>query len=167
MPELYKYVGPASIREAALIDPAGVTIRGREDLSGWMQSQSDWDGDILTATFVVLVDGTLRVAPRRSEHVACALGANVRAAGELRLVSDRGARVVACSNQSTGYCPEPSCWAALESALRDAEIPHPGKLTHAYVFRKCPKCGERNLVKEGWFVCALCDADLPGRWNFG
>ena len=166
MPELYAYVGPSSVRDAALVDPAGVTIGDRDELANWMRSQTDWEDDTLTATFVVLEDHTLRVAPRRSEHVACALGADVRAAGELRFVADPQPHVVAASNQSTGYCPEPTCWAALQKALVAAGIDHPGRFTSEYVFRKCPKCGERNLVKDGWFVCALCDADLPERWNF-
>lgn len=46
-------------------------------------------------TFVIDLDGTLRLAPRRSEHVAC------------------------------------------------------------------PRCGERNLVRYGDFICAICDAALP------
>jgi hypothetical protein len=24
---------------------------------------------------------------------------------------------------------------------------------------------EVNLVKDGWFVCVFCDADLPAEWN--
>ena len=30
----------------------------------------------------------------------------------------------------------------------------------------CPRCGERNVVKDGWFVCGVCGADLPAGWNF-
>ena len=30
----------------------------------------------------------------------------------------------------------------------------------------CPNCGQRNIVKEGWFVCGVCGADLPATWNF-
>jgi hypothetical protein len=41
----------------------------------------------------------------------------------------------------------------------------PPAFTHAVVFRRCPRCGERNLVKEDWFVCVFCDAELPAEWN--
>jgi hypothetical protein len=34
------------------------------------------------------------------------------------------------------------------------------------MFRRCEKCGERNVVKEGWFVCGVCRTDLPAKWNF-
>jgi transcription initiation factor TFIIIB Brf1 subunit/transcription initiation factor TFIIB len=33
-------------------------------------------------------------------------------------------------------------------------------------FRRCPACGERNIVKDDWFVCGVCGADLPTVWNF-
>jgi putative hydrolase of HD superfamily len=33
------------------------------------------------------------------------------------------------------------------------------------VFRRCPDCRERNLVKDDDFRCALCGVDLPSRWN--
>ncbi|PSM45330.1 hypothetical protein C6Y14_00035 [Streptomyces dioscori] len=39
-------------------------------------------------TFMVGVDGALRLAPRRSEHVACAGGAMVLSAGEISFVRE-------------------------------------------------------------------------------
>lgn len=33
--------------------------------------------------------------------------------------------------------------------------------------RLCLGCGERNLVKDDWFECAMCGAELPALWNFG
>jgi hypothetical protein len=73
---------------------------------------------------------------------------------------------VGASNQSTGYCPDPDCWPAVAAALDRAGIPHPGRFTVEVIFRRCPSCGERNLVKDDWFVCALCEAELPREWNF-
>ena len=32
--------------------------------------------------------------------------------------------------------------------------------------RHCEGCGERNVVRDGWFVCGVCGADLPAEWNF-
>jgi hypothetical protein len=108
-------------------------------------------------------DGELLLAPRRSEHVACAGGRDVLAAGELRF--DSAGVVVEASNQSTGYCPPESCWAHLQTALDRACIPRPAGFTFEVHFRRCPRCGEHNLVKDGWYVCTFCDEDLPVTWN--
>jgi hypothetical protein len=153
---VYRYVGPDDIRRRVANDPAGTPIRAPDDL-------------ILDEplTYVVTVDGILRVANRRSEHVACAGGGDVLAAGELtaaRIAST--VRVVDVSNQSTGYCPEPSCWPAVANALDAARIAHPNRFTVAFTFRRCDECGERNLVKDDWFECAICGAELSAVWNF-
>ena len=118
-------------------------------------------------TFVVGVDGILRVADRRSEHVACAGGGDVLSAGELTAVrSGSGYSITEVSNQSTGYCPEPESWQAVADALDRAGIAHPGHFTFEAVFRRCTHCGERNLVKDSWFYCAICEGVLPLAWNF-
>jgi hypothetical protein len=158
----YVYVGPDEIR--ARVAPSGTPIASLADLRAWVEAHADdRETGTVPATFTVQVDGTLRLAPRRSEHVACAGGEPVLAAGELFLLAKS---VAGASNQSTGYCPEPACWAALAAALDRAGIPHPGKLTIEVRFRRCPSCGERNLIKDDWFACAICDADLPAEWNF-
>jgi hypothetical protein len=46
-------------------------------------------------------------------------------------------------------------------------VPHPGRFTDEFVFRRCTQCGERNLVRDGDFFFAICDAGLPDSWNFG
>lgn len=79
---------------------------------------------------------------------------------------DHAGSVLEVTNQSTGYCPSEDCWPAVETALDAAGIPHPPAFTFAAKFRLCPTCGERNLVKEEWYVCTFCDADLPETWNF-
>ena len=153
----YRYVGPPEIREAARDQPPGQEVRGPEDLAALAGAE----GGVLT--YVVSLAGVLRVADRRSEHVACAGGAEVLAAGELELA---GGEVVGVSNQSTGYCPESSCWGALAAALDAVGVSHPGRFTRAFEFRRCEACGERNLVKDQWFVCSICEAELPSAWNF-
>jgi hypothetical protein len=118
-------------------------------------------------TFVVDLDGVLWLAPRRTEHVACAGGREVLAAGEISFRSDvDGWYVDEVSNQSTGYCPDPDSWPAVAAALERVHVRHPGGFTNPVVFRRCPECGERNIVRDGMFACALCDADLPPQWNF-
>lgn len=155
----YGYVGPDAIRAAVAMTAPGFHIRSSRDLEPFANGQP--------VTFVVTPDGALRVAERRSEHVACAGGGDVLSAGELSaVVRKEGCRVLEVSNQSTGYCPEPESWPAVARALDQAGIRHPGHFTFEAVFRRCPSCGERNLVKDRWFHCALCEASLPATWNF-
>jgi len=154
---VYRYVGPEEIRKRVAGDPPGTPVRSTADLP--------LDE---TQTYVVTTDGILRVAHRRSEHVACAGGNDVLAGGELTASRVGGVvRIVDVSNQSTGYCPEPECWPAVARALDAANVPHPGRFTVTTIFRRCDACGERNLVKDDWFECAICGADLPTAWNFG
>ncbi|MFP2931784.1 hypothetical protein ACLESO_42735 [Pyxidicoccus sp. 3LG] len=160
----YTYVGSEEIRRSSAGHPAGTPITSVTDVEAWLQANPDASSE--GATYVVDLQGRLRVAPRRSEHVACAGGGEVLAAGEIRF-HGTGARlaVVEVSNQSTGYCPDTTCWDAVVLALRRAGLRPPAGFTPAVVFRRCPGCGELNLVKEGWFVCVFCDADLPAEWN--
>jgi hypothetical protein len=165
MPRLYHYVGPEEIRAKAADVSPGVTIDSTDDLAKWLKLPSD-DG-LVPATFVVDEEGNLRLANRRTEHVACAGGGPVLSAGEMFfLVLKDGIRLEEASNQSTGYCPEPESWPAVASALDRIGVPHPGRFTQEIVFRRCAACGQRNIVKEDWFVCGVCGADLPQKWNF-
>ncbi|RZT77884.1 hypothetical protein EV382_1055 [Micromonospora violae] len=163
----YRYVGPAEIL-ARQVDPVGMVIADtRGALDTWFDDQRA-TGLAEPATFVVDLHGTLRVAPRQSEHVACAAGQDVLAAGEISFAaSNIGYSVQAVSNQSTGYCPDPDCWPAVAEALDRLGMPHPGGFTAALTFRRCTACGERNIVRDGDFACALCDGVLPPHWNFG
>ena len=153
----YRYVGPDHIRAAASGAP-GLAITSAAALDAWLGGQER------IATFVISLDGTLRVADRRSEHVACAGGEPVLAAGEMSFAP--GPIVVGVSNLSTGYCPEPSSFPEVARALDAAGIPHPGRYGPEIIFRRCPACGERNVVKDDDFTCAICDAELPRHWNF-
>ena len=69
------------------------------------------------------------------------------------------------SNQSTGYCPEPACWPALAAALDAAGVAHPGGFTTECTFRRCTGCGGTNVVKDAWFYCDVCGAELSRDWN--
>jgi hypothetical protein len=70
------------------------------------------------------------------------------------------------TNQSTGYCPEPESWPVVAAALDRIGVPHPSRFTQEVVFRRCPACGERNVVKNGWYWCGLCDGEPPTTWDF-
>jgi hypothetical protein len=123
-------------------------------------------GRRVTATFVVDAAGRLRLADRHSEHVACAGGGPVLAAGEMVLAIDAGKAVVEeVSNQSTGYCPEPESWEAVAWVLRGLGIAAPSGYTTVLVFRRCEGCGQINVVRDGVFECAICGSGLPADWN--
>jgi hypothetical protein len=160
----YRYVGPDEVRRSVEGAEPGRAVYSAYDVHDWVARSDepvDQDGS-LAATFVVTPDGVLRLAPRRTEHVACAAGGEVLTAGELFLLD--GA-VVEATNQSTGYCPEPESWDALENALKRLGVPHPDSFTSAFVFRRCEECRALNVVKEAWFVCDVCGSDLPLVWN--
>lgn len=170
MSKLYPYVGPSHLAQLANANSPRLHVLDNASLSKWVVNQPEGDsGDTLTVTFVVLPDG-LWVSDRHSEHVACARGAPVHSAGEMTFAVDRrrsSVEVVYITNQSTGYCPEPKSWAAVASALDAAGITHPGGFTAELIFRRCPTCGQINIVKDGWFECAVCGTGLPPEWNYG
>jgi len=170
-PRRHQYVGPAEILASLKPGDGGTPIATADHLANWLCSVPVPDL-AEPFTFVVDLDGVLRLAPRRSEHVACAGGRDVLAAGEISFVPSRpdggpGRWIVGeISNQSTGYCPDLDSWAAVAAALDRAGLAHPDGFTSNVVFRCCPDCRQRNVVRDGDFVCALCGADLPVRWNF-
>ena len=159
---IYRYVGPPSFREAAIRKSAlGCAIEQPSDLQRWIERNwNDAEADnMLMATFTVSCMGKLYLAPRRSEHVACAGGQDVLSAGEIGF--SKAAQAVYVSNQSTGYCPEPESWPAVAAALVAVPIACPQDFTLKVIFRSCPACQSRNIVKDNWFACALCNATLP------
>ena len=142
--------------------PKGTPIRSRAELALWLETGAEQENG--WATYVVSLTGDLLVAPRRSEHVACAGAEPVLAAGEIRL--DSSGTVIEVTNNSTGYCPAEDSWESVRSALDNAGIRRPDGFTFVARFRRCLNCGERNLVKDEWYACAMCDANLPREWNF-
>lgn len=167
----YQYVGPKDIAEGVAGAPEGALILNGTDIVQWIREtrqEPDADG-LFVATFVIDDDGLLRIADRRSEHVACAGGKPVRSAGEITFeLTGRGPRIAAITNQSTGYCPEPRSWEAVAIALDVAKIDYQGLdgFDPAFEFRRCVSCASINLVKNNVFRCSLCDAHLPVCWNF-
>jgi hypothetical protein len=169
MARQYQYVGPTHHLAKIESGRQGTVIRSAEDVNAWSRSADEGADHIglLVVTYIVDVDHNLRIAPRRSEHVVCAGGHPVLAAGEMSFEFTRGGiTLVEVSNQSTGYCPEPGCWTEVERALDDANIPHPHNFTTSCTFRRCDHCGQTNIVKDDWFQCGICGSDLPKIWNF-
>jgi hypothetical protein len=161
----YGYVGPAVLAERARPGPDVITVTSADVLAQWLAGRP---AEELSEpfTFVVGLDGQLRMAPRRSEHVDCAVGQRVLAAGEVLFVRDgAGWSVREVSNQSAGYCLDPDSWPAVAMALDRIGLAHPGDFTGKIVFRRCPACGQLNIVRDGDFACAVCDGPLPECWN--
>jgi hypothetical protein len=161
---LYSYIGPPELLRDLKDAVSGSSIRNRWDLEAWIAANGD-GGQYLTATFVIDKNGTLRLADRRSEHVHCAEGGPVLSAGEMVFETSE-LTVAEVTNQSTGFCPEPDSWPAVEAALQTIGVCGPADFTTHFVFRLCPNCGERNVVRDAWFVCAISDGGLPEEWNF-
>ncbi|MFI0937241.1 hypothetical protein [Streptomyces sp. NPDC021020] len=164
-PRSYQYVGPAELKARVRPGDEGQGIRTPDDLARWLSAQGPAER-AEPFTFVVGTDGLLRLAPRRSEHVSCAGGAPVLSAGEMSFhrSADRWS-VADVSNQSTGYCPDPTSWPTVAAALDRARITQPEGFTHEVVFRRCPGCAEVNIVREDDFACVFCQTPLPHFWN--
>ena len=163
----YRYVGSEDFIPKGEFPPR-TRLDGVETLAAWMNKHVDeMDLDCcIPATFVVDVEGVFWIADRGSEHVACARLGKVLSAGEV-FFSGQGStpRCERITNQSTGYCPEPSSWPAVEKALEEVGIEFPGAFDPAFVFRRCPACANLAIVKEDDYTCLMCDAELPERWN--
>jgi hypothetical protein len=125
---IYRSVGPRRIIEKVPPLSPGVRITSLSDWLNWAhrtRQQPDAEG-LVIATFVIDLEGFLRIGDRRSEHVACADGRPVLAAGEIGAEIDRDIlEVVVVTNQSTGYCPSRSAgrtslrhWTVLASATQ-------------------------------------------------
>lgn len=161
----YRYVGPPALLTALQPGYAGWRISAPADFAIWIAHRSAAE---LTEpfTFVIGTDGLLRLAPRRSEHVACAGGRSVLSAGEIAFVRAANRWVVSeVSSHSTGYCPDVSSWPAVAEALDRVALARPSGFTHEVVFRRCPQCQERTIVREADFFCVFCGTELPSVWN--
>jgi hypothetical protein len=168
MCRLYSYVGPTEIAAKLRDSSPGTPIHSIIDVLQWIRvtgAELDESGTV-TATFVVDENGILRLADRRSEHYACAAGGPVQSAGEITFsVTGGNVVVVWITNQSTGYCPEPESWPAVEAALKLAGIAAPCGFSQVMLFRRCRNCGSINIVKDAVFACEVCSLALPPGWN--
>jgi hypothetical protein len=142
-------------------------VESSKDVLRWIQQTGqELTAGSITATFIIDEAGWLRIADRRSEHVACAGGRPVRSAGEITFtVRPPSVDVTWVTNQSTGYCPKPDSWPAVQVALTRAGITSPAGFSQEFDFRRCPPCGSINLIKEAEFECGVCSSPLPAEWN--
>ena len=167
---MYGYVGCQSIKFSVSDYPIGVQIKSKKLLEQWIKDTNQKPNNIrlIAATFVIDLQGYLRIAERHSEHIACSGGEKVFSAGEIFLSSQYSNReVIEISNQSTGFCPESKSWLAVQQALNRIPLNHPGEFTTKFIFRRCTQCNQINIVKENLFICSVCNAKLSSSWNCG
>jgi hypothetical protein len=163
VPRTYDYVGSAEIAAQARAPIERLQPRSPDEIRSWRLARGK---DTLELTYIVDATGALWLSDRRTEHVACARGGPVLGAGELVLrLGKHEVTILEVTNQSTGFCPEPSCWPAVRAALQQAGLRPPAELTHAFDFRRCERCGTINLLKDDGLECADCSAELPSAWN--
>jgi hypothetical protein len=169
MKRVYHYVGSNEIAEAVAGIPPGFLISRASDIATWFNTSNQKMGrdGLVTATFIITLDGKLCIADRHSEHIACAAGKPVLSAGELTLeLVNQSLTVSTVSNQSTGYCPELESWVTVASVLQQVGLNVPSGFDPAFQFRRCPKCNAINVIKENVLECAICETELPVLWNF-
>jgi hypothetical protein len=165
---IYHYVAPSALGTLRRGE-GGLHVRGHEPLKDWIIQGGGRKNAPAErcATFIIDPLEQLWIADRRSEHVACANGGDVLAAGEITFeAAQRGVIATEITNQSTGYCPEPSCWDVVARMLDQLGIRRPDFFTAAFDFRRCDHCHFINLIKEQVFECAVCGKPLNRNWNF-
>lgn len=164
---LYTYVGAEEIKNSLDLSLTGFSIHKLQDIEGWIKATNqELRHGSVTATYVVNEKGELLLSDRHSEHVMCAGGNKVLAAGEITFeVEKHEISVSGITNQSTGYCPRPACWQSVNAALKLININYPAYFTQAYEFRYCTHCTNINLIKEQIFECVVCGANLDLEWN--
>ena len=161
----YEYIGPAELTRLVNPEATGQVVASLADFSAWVAGRTAAELEE-PFTFVIDVRECLRLAARRSEHVVCADGQHVLGAGEIGFErTAEGWEVAQVSNQSTGYCPDVASWEAVAAALDRVGLARPAGFTQEVLFRRCPECGELNVVREEFFECAFCESDLPVEWN--
>ena len=164
----FKYVGPQAIVERSAMNVPRQSLNSKADVFDWIKNTSqELDAaNQVTATYIVDLENCMWIADRHSEHVVCARGNAVLGAGEITLmIEGKSLEITEISNQSTGYCPKPSCWTDVSKSLTNAGLRHPKEFTLSLDFRRC-KCGQINIIKNQLFECAVCGSKLPDDWNF-
>ena len=165
----YRYVGSSDLLENLPTNSGRVLLTATDVIIKWIKETNqpyEYD-NVVVATFIVDTDKQMWINDRRSEHVRCAHGGNVLSAGEITFEVDKdNVEVIEITNQSTGYCPEPESWWAVKEALQETDILFPANFTTKFIFRMCEKCGTKNIIKDDWYECGVCQEVLSSYWNF-
>ncbi len=81
---IYHYVGPEEVFASSAHLSTGEQIRDLWEFVAWFQKRRE---EMDSGLIWVDASGRFYLAPRRSEHVSCARGGPVRAAGEMAPLS--------------------------------------------------------------------------------
>lgn len=161
---MYHYIGAKEILQQIDKERIGKIISSQNDIKTWIietQQKADSNNEI-TATFIIDIDENLRINDRRSEHVVCANGGTVLSAGEItfEIKKNKIISISQITNLSTGYCPPVTSWNCVEKVLHKIDIEFPKFFTTEFVFRKCKKCENINVIKDDFFICINCEDEL-------
>ncbi len=169
---IYCYIGPKDLIPQGGSVPARHAIDGPGSILGWCHQHGGApavDGTF-AATWILDTCRQMWIADRHSEHVACARGEPVISAGEVFFLTEGKTEVWIdrISNQSTGYCPEVGSWEVVQTVLESFGLAGiPQEFDPACEFRRCDRCDALSLVKDAYYDCLSCGADLPREWNVG
>lgn len=165
-PTQYAFIGNKDLLNLVRPELEGYVIYSFSDIENWINTtkqKANKDNQVV-ATFIIDASGNLRINDRHSEHVVCACGRDVLSAGEITFeLSKQKIFISQITNQSTGYCPSPASWSAVQKALEKIGIKHHTYFTTAFEFRVCKNCGWINIIKDAYFVCENieCQNELP------
>lgn len=168
MAKLFSYVGPEEIKKKIHPEFEGYSIRNKKDILDWIKlMRQTFQHHKLIVTYIIDKHRVLKISDRCSEHVVCAGGQKVLAAGELTFMQEKGNLWISgISNQSTGYCPIIESWETVNCTLARLGIAYPKSFTRAFEFRYCYACASINLIKDDVYECVICEEDLDVEWNF-
>lgn len=167
----YNYIGPKSILKRVQAVYKGSVIKTTDDIVDWLKANNEKIKieDITICTFVIDLDNQLLIVNRHSEHVQCAFGKDVLSAGEIGFIIEKEnrIRIDSITNQSTGYCPAASSWIEVKKALQKIEgLSIPNGFEPTFVFSYCLTCQTRQIVKEAFYYCPLCEGELLSEAEF-
>jgi hypothetical protein len=166
-PTQYPFIGNEKLLDLIRPDLEGHYIQSALDIERWFRTtnQEVNNNQQVIATFIIDLQGNLRINDRHSEHVVCAVGKPVLSAGEITFTFSKHNTIIISqiSNQSTGYCPSPTSWNVVQNALEKIGIDFPTYFTTAFEFRICQNCGWINIIKDDYFFCENinCLCELP------
>ena len=133
---------PAGARRSEVIHDPGHPVQGRPSRSQH-SSMLPWSGCGWSAS-----------SGRCSPLPMSVVGLD----GALR-IADRHSEHVSCAG-------EREVLAAGEMFFADGRVARVSNQSSGFEFRRCDACGQRNIVKDDDFTCAICGGELPATWNF-
>lgn len=161
----YEYIGPKEILNSIKPELQGTKIESSKEIVNWLKLNNKITKaeNFTVCTFIIDLKGHLLISDRHSEHVQCAFGENVLSAGEIgfKVESQERVKVESLTNLSTGYCPPPKSWSEVYKTLIQIEgLIIPKKFEPSYIFSYCSQCKQRQIIKDDFYYCPICEKEL-------